>query len=157
MSAFQIKRKDSVFSTQTDIFFCQDKKTINCEDNYEFDENDSHITDQVKIFFETDNYNSDNESNTTLDSLKKREWLDISNILEEVKLQSGKFKISKLFKDHFKEDIINFKDILFNRIKNSLDDYKQNSRKDNLTRKLSLFNSANVNFTQQTKLIKIIR
>ena len=139
-------RKESLFITPMDTLKWKDKHTINCEENYEFDENDCHITDQVKTFFETEEYYSENESNTTLDSLKRKEGSDLSNLIEETKSSlTNKFKISKLFKINLKEDILNFKDKLLNNIKNSLEYNVKlaSKKKKELPNKLSFYNSPN--------------
>ena len=113
MKGYDSKRKMSLFSTPIDIHFCNENVTLITQDSYEFDENDSHITDLVKTFCETDDYCSENDLNTTLDSSKRSKTLDTSVIVEETKVFSNKFKISQLFKANIKEDIAEFKKHLF--------------------------------------------
>lgn len=122
MKGFDSKRKMSLFSTPIDIHFCKENVTLITQDSYEFDENDSHITDLVKTFCETDDYCSENDLNTTLDSSKRSKILDTSMNVEETKVFSNKFKISQLFKANIKEDIAEFKKGLIAKFSRSIKD-----------------------------------
>jgi hypothetical protein len=110
----------SLFSTPIDIHYCKENVTLITQESYEFNENDSHITDLVKTFCETDDYCSENELNTTLDSSKRSKTLDTSVTVDEIKALSVKFKISQLFKANIKEDIAEFKRNLFQNLQKSI-------------------------------------
>jgi hypothetical protein len=102
------KRKTSIFSTPIDSYLCTEDILLQSQKNYEFNDEDSHITDLVKSFCETEEFISESESDSTLDKTKS---LDVSALAEEsIKANAAsKLKISALFKNNLKEDIFEFK------------------------------------------------
>jgi|LauGreDrversion4_2_1035121.scaffolds.fasta_scaffold770594_2 hypothetical protein len=148
MKGFDKKRKMSLFSTPIDTHYCKENVTLITQESYEFDENDSHITDLVKTFCETDDYCSENELNTTLDSSKRSKTLDTSQTVEETKVFLIKFKISQLFKENIKEDIAEFKRNLFEHIGRSIN---YNPTENNCLEKQFDFNKENQTFIQESR------
>jgi hypothetical protein len=148
MKGFDKKRKMSLFSTPIDIHYCKENVTLITQESYEFDENDSHITELVKTFCETDDYCSENELNTTLDSSKRSKTLDTSETVEETKVFSIKFKISQLFKANIREDIAEFKRNLFENIGKSIN---INPTENNCLEKQINLNKENQTFISESR------
>ena len=104
----------SLFSNPVDIFILKKNRKIKYEENYEFDESDSHITGFVKNFWESDDYLSENESKTTIETYTK------SGSIDSCYSTTNKLKLSTIFKENVKSTIKDFKSNLLNNFKSSI-------------------------------------
>lgn len=117
---------DNSFRTDENIILAQEKNCnfVKADDEYEFNESDSHITDLVKDYCDSEENLSDTEHGNKLSSefrmnpIPKRSYSSLSmnrNVAQK------KFKISSIFKKDLQESIFRFKIDLFNRVSGNPD------------------------------------
>jgi hypothetical protein len=112
---------DNSFKTEENIILAQEKNCdlVKPDDNYEFNESDSHITDLVKDYCDGEENLSDTEHGNKLSSefrmipIPKRSY---SSLSMDRNVPHKKFKISSIFKEDLQESIFRFKIDLFNRV-----------------------------------------
>ena len=116
-------KEDNLFKTPTNI--CLKENLVeNSNYNYEFDETDSHITELVKGYCDSDIETSILNSIEILDTKlfspqKKPKNKDSSNSLSTVESQNGPdnlFKFSSIYKHNLKKRILRFKIELFSKL-----------------------------------------
>lgn len=154
LSFISFKSHDSL-PTPIDIFFYKENLAgENNELDYEFEENDSHITDLVKDYCDSEDYFSEDESVSSSKPLRNTKSKESFNSLAsfETNDSTNLFKISQVFSDeNVKKSITDYKMNLFNKfcntiVENEINYNNYNKFNDNINRSTNnFFNNNNRN------------